>query len=144
LELIMDTMNTGLERLVDTPLRLAEGAPDLRGVDVHDADGEKVGTVQSLFVDRAERRVRFLEVAGGGIMGIGDREILVPVEAVSNYDDKSVRLARATGRFDEAPTYDPALVDDRAYWEGVYGWYGYSPTWAPGVGPVTPIARPWR
>lgn len=140
----MDTTNTGLERLADTPLRLAEGAPDLRGVDVLDADGEKIGTVQSLFVDRDERRVRFLEVAGGGIMGIGDREILVPVEAVSNYDDDSVRLSRTTGRFDEAPTYDPALVDDRGYWEGVYGWYGYSPTWAPGVGPVTPIARPWR
>lgn len=137
----MATTDVRLERLVDSPLRLAESEPDLRNVTVHDADGEELGRVTSLFVDRSERRVRFLEVSGGGILGLGDREILVPVEAISSYDDKGVHLARTSDRFSDAPHYDPTLVDDRSYWEGVYGWYGHEPYWLPGV---APMARPWR
>lgn len=138
----MATANIGLERLVDLPLRLADNEPDLRGLDVHDADGEKLGTVSSLFVDESDRRVRFLEVSGGGILGLGDREILIPVEAISRFDDKGgVHLSRMSSRIQDAPAYDPTLIDDRTYWEHVYGWYGYPPFWAAGVAPMTP---PWR
>jgi len=128
-----------LERLVDSPLVLGQGEADLRDRDAFDAEGTKLGTVKALYVDTSERRLRFLEVTGGGILGIADRTILVPIEAVERYDDNGVYLARTDRPMRDAPAYDPQLVEQRSYWEGLYGWYGYPPYWSPtGIGTYPP------
>lgn len=43
--------------------RIVEGDPDVRGWEVHGADGEKVGEVSELLVDIEAGRVRYLDVA---------------------------------------------------------------------------------
>jgi sporulation protein YlmC with PRC-barrel domain len=127
----MQDEDATLERLVDSPLTLADNERDLRHYDVYDVDGQNVGSVHALYVDRRERRVRFLEVKGGGVLGIGDRSILVPIDAVERYDEQGVYLGHPGSRLAQAPAYDPELVEDRGYWESLYGWYGYTPYWAP-------------
>ena len=42
---------------------LAKGEPDPRGWDVRAADGTKIGKVEDLLFDTAERRIRYVEVA---------------------------------------------------------------------------------
>jgi hypothetical protein len=39
--------------------------------------------VEDLYVERHEREVRFLEVGAGGFLGIGEKHLLVPVEAIT-------------------------------------------------------------
>src|SRR3712207_3941844 len=56
---------------------------DIRGKDVYDVDGEQIGSVDDLYVDGRERKVRFLEVGAGGFLGIGKKHLLVPVESVT-------------------------------------------------------------
>ena len=65
---------------------------DLRGKDVYDAEGQRVGSVEDLYIDRREREVRFLEVGAGGFLGIGEKRFLVPVEAVVKVSEEWVTI----------------------------------------------------
>ena len=80
----------GLVRLSESGLALEDLTQDVRGLDVHDEDGERIGTVQDLYADAEERKVRFLDVGAGGFMGLGVKHFLVPVEAVGEVREDAV------------------------------------------------------
>lgn len=120
-----------LVRLSDTDLTLASDADDARGRKVVDRSGEEIGEVDDLIIDPDERRVRFLQVGAGGFLGLGEEKRLVPVDAVESVDDV-VRVEKDRAHIAGAPAYDPELVQEPAYYEGVYGYYGYTPFWTPG------------
>jgi sporulation protein YlmC with PRC-barrel domain len=64
----------------------------MRGKDVYDAEGQRIGSVGDLYIDRQEREVRFLEVGAGGFLGIGEKRFLVPVEAVVEVTEDRVTI----------------------------------------------------
>src|ERR671921_1029101 len=72
----------GLVRMGESSFVPATLEDDLRGKDVYDPEGQRLGSVEDLYIDRREREVRFLEVGAGGFLGIGEKHLLVPVEAV--------------------------------------------------------------
>jgi sporulation protein YlmC with PRC-barrel domain len=113
---------------------LADLEEDVRGYDVIDSQGETVGQVNDLIVDDDEYKVRFVEVASGGFLGIGEKTFMIPVDAVNRVGEKSLQLDRERSVMMDAPDYDPKTMSENMehnrYWEGVYGWYGYSPFWA--------------
>ena len=82
---MMDPTHAGiaLVRLGDLDYVLANPEDDLRGKDVYVVDGKVLGSVEDLYIDRQEREVRFLEVGTGGVLGIGEKRFLIPVEAVT-------------------------------------------------------------
>lgn len=128
------TTNSEIEKLSDTGLELEDSAQDIRNrkvVDVHDED---VGHVSALFIDRVERKVRMLEISGGGFLGFGDHHFLLPVDAITSVDKDQVRIDQTRERVVGSPAYDPALIDapTREYWEPFYGYYGLSPFWGSG------------
>ncbi|HSK83272.1 MAG TPA: PRC-barrel domain-containing protein, partial [Rubrobacter sp.] len=61
----------GLVRLGDSDFVPANSEDDLRRKDAYDAQGQRIGSVEDLYIDRKEREVRFLEVGAGGFLGIG-------------------------------------------------------------------------
>lgn len=69
--------------------KVSEGDSDIRGWAVKTPDGRKVGKVEELIVDPAERRVRYMEIkADRKVLGIDDdRHILVPIGA-ARLDEK--------------------------------------------------------
>lgn len=117
-----------LVRLSDTNLTLAEQAEDIRALKVLDLAGEEVGTVNDLFVDEQERKVRFLEVSSGGFLGLGATKFLLPVDAISRITPDVVHINQSRERVAGAPRYDPTLVEER-YASDVYSHYGYPPYW---------------
>ncbi|MCW4384555.1 PRC-barrel domain-containing protein [Salinibacterium sp. SYSU T00001] len=120
-----------LIKLSESDERIENGSADIRGLKVKDAGGEDIGTVDDLLIDPDADEVRFIVVASGGFLGIGQDETYIPVEAVTDIsDDVSVDLSRE--KLEGAPGYDPELAPDRGYYDRVYGYYGYSPYWAPG------------
>ena len=80
----------GLARLSDSDFVTANLEDDLRGKGVYDPHGQRMGSVEDLYIDRQEREVRFLEVGVGGFLGIGGRRFLVPVEAVTRVSEDQV------------------------------------------------------
>jgi sporulation protein YlmC with PRC-barrel domain len=107
---------------------------DIRGYRVRTASGEEIGEVEELLVDAAEEKVRFLIVASGGFLGIGKGKAFIPVDAIRgiNEGDTEVLIGPSRDQVAGAPEYDPDLAEARSYYEGVYGYYGFSPYWSPG------------
>ena len=72
----------GLVRLSDSDFVPQNPEDDLRGKDVYDPEGQRIGGVKDLYIDHREREMRFLQVSAGGFLGMGEKPLLVPVEAV--------------------------------------------------------------
>jgi len=125
------TSTTTLCKLSDSNMKLANESDDIRGRKVVDIDGEDVGKVDDLFIDDHDKRVRFIQIASGGFLGMGETKFLIPVDAIRRIDSETVHIDRSRQHVAEAPRYDPAIVD-QSYYENVYNYYGYTPYWAPG------------
>lgn len=128
--------DTPLTKLADSDLRLADRRQDVRGRAVIDQDGKHVSHVKSLFIDEAERKVRVLDIGGGGFLGMGDQHFLLPIDAITTISEKEVHVNETADRIKHSPAYDPALVVnyDRDYWGPYYGYYGREPYWSGAYG----------
>ena len=123
-------MGAKLVRLSDTNLTLADRAEDIRGLKALDMSEEELGTVNDLFIDEQENKVRFLEVSSGGFLGLGATKFLLPVEAITRLSVDEVHINQSRERVAGAPQYDPTLVEER-YVSDIYSHYGYPPYWGP-------------
>lgn len=129
------TLPRALERLSESSLVVADSAEDVRGRKVLDSAGSEIGSVEDLMIDGQERKVRFLLVAAGGFLGIGEKMFLVPVDALADVSDDEVRIAAERERVTGGPEYQPSLVDEEEltrHYGRAYEWYGYAPYWTPG------------
>ncbi len=120
-----------LYKLSDSTLTVADPAEDIRGRRIVDSAGEEVGTVDDLMIDDREGKVRFLLAGSGGFLGLGETKFLIPVDAVARLTGDTVHINQTRRRMAGGPRYDPELTEQPA-WDSVYGYYGYSPYWAPG------------
>jgi sporulation protein YlmC with PRC-barrel domain len=118
-----------LVRLSESGLALEDLTQDVRGLDVYDEDGDQIGTVQDLYADAEERKVRFLDVSAGGILGfLGERRFLIPVEAVSEVrEDGVVVVDQKRRKVAESPLFDADVVPQPPYQDELYEYYGYLP-----------------
>lgn len=120
-----------LVKLGDTNLTLSDSGEDIRDRKVIDANGQDLGHVSALFIDKKERKVRFLQIGAGGFLGIGEREFLVPIEDVTSISPSEVRISHSLEHVIGSPVYDPALTTERTrdFWNPYYGYYGVAPYW---------------
>jgi sporulation protein YlmC with PRC-barrel domain len=118
----------GLVRLGDSDFVPANPEDDLRGKAVYDAQGQRMGSVEDLYIDRKEREVRFLEVGAGGFLGIEEKRFLLPVEAVTQVAEDRVTIEPGRTEKVEGPApFDtkvaPPPADDRPADD--YAWLPY-------------------
>lgn len=121
-----------LVRLADMDdYEVADGEPDVRGWSVASATGQELGKVESLFVDPAALKVRYLEVqvkqeATGTD---GDSYMLIPIGLARLDDDRDVvRLDRlSSSGLRGAPVYDRGAISEqdeqalRAHYRSAFG-----------------------
>ena len=131
-----------LEKLKDTDLTFVDMGLDIRGRKVVDRNGADIGHVSALFVDDNERKIRMLEIRGGGFLEVGTRHFLLPVDAITQVFKSEVHISETKDRIEHSPVYDPALVEipTQEHWEPFYGYYGLSPYWNSGyMYPIFPL-----
>ena len=121
---------TKLHPLEESDLTTREPAEDVRSRKVVDAGGDEIGKVDDLLIDEDERRVRFLRVASGGFLGIGQDHVLIPIDAIASITDDTVHIDQTREHVAGAPRYQPDLVSE--YVRSVYGYYGLQPFWGAG------------
>lgn len=101
----------------------------VEGTTIYDGDGNRLGEVHNLMIDKYTGQVLYAVMSFGGFLGLGERYHPLPWKAL-RYDEKLggyvVGLNR--GILDDAPSYSkgeqpPAFTD--AYGRGVYGYYGF-------------------
>ncbi len=108
----------GFVKLSDSDFVLENPEQDIRGKDVYDVDGQQMGRVEDLYIDRHEREARFLEVGSGGFLGIGEKHLLIPVETITEVGETGVTIEPGrTEREDGPAPFDtnvaPPPADDR-------------------------------
>lgn len=132
------TERTGKEvnlvKLSDSDLVLENPEQDIRGLDVDDSSGEPFGRVADLYVDGKQHRVRFLDVRAGGFLGIGEKNFLIPVEAVLTVDGEKVTVDQSRQKVVDSPPFDASVVPQASYQRDIYDYYGRGPG-RPDAGP---------
>jgi sporulation protein YlmC with PRC-barrel domain len=141
------TFTRDLDPLTSSGMELDDPSHDLREREVVDRDGESVGTVADMLIDPTLRVARLLVVeSGGGLLGMGRKQYLVPLEAVEA-DGSQVRMDRSKDEITDQPEYHAADGDEEELqYVQVYAAYGIRPYWevtaeAPSTTSVQPESR---
>jgi uncharacterized protein (TIGR02271 family) len=121
-------------KLSGSAVTLEDQSQDLRGRDVYDRDGTQIGSVEDLYVDAEEYYVRFLEVASGGFLGIGEKHFLIPVEAVTDTSGDRVTIDQDQERVKGAPDVPLNPLIEPGNVQDLYDYYGTrtTATWTSG------------
>src|SRR5215208_4977981 len=83
----------GLVRMGESDFVAANLEDDVRDKDVYDAEGQPVGSLEDLYVDRRESaRCASWRWELGGFLWIGEKRFLVPVEAVDKVSEEWVAI----------------------------------------------------
>ncbi len=121
-----DQQRSNLTKLSEVDLRLEEPWQDIRGLDVYDINGEQIGTIEDLYVDREARLARFLDVAAGGFLGVGKKHFLVPVEDVSrDVSEERVTVTQPQDKVLGSPEFDPDVVPNPDLQRAIHAYYGH-------------------
>jgi sporulation protein YlmC with PRC-barrel domain len=104
-----------LIKLSDSEFRLEDRALDIRGLGVFNRNGEQMGSVEDLYIDTEERKVRFLDVGAGGLLGLGEKRFLIPVEAVVKIYDDGVTVDQSRDKVSEPLSLNIKVVPQAAY-----------------------------
>ena len=103
-----------LQKLSDSDFEIADGQPDIRGWNVKNESGKKIGEVDELIFDEQSRKVRYLVLdVNGNELDMDDRTVLVPIGiAELHKDDDDVILPAVTAKQLQAlPEYSEDRFD---------------------------------
>jgi len=114
-------------------------ASELKGMNVETPSGDKLGDIKEVALDPSGR-VNFVVVSVGGFLGIGDRHVAVPWEAVKmTRESKSEKVKLVMNitkdRLEKAPQYTLGRehwneMSDPAFVTRVYDFYNVRPYWS--------------
>jgi uncharacterized protein YrrD len=79
-------------------------ASKLIGMEVRNEEGEKLGSIQDIVFDLDASRVSYAVLSSGGVLGVGDKLLAVPLSAFgrSTTDDKCLILRATTQNIRQA------------------------------------------
>lgn len=114
-------------------------ASDLKGAKVETPTGDNLGDIKEVIIDQ-DGRVSMVILSVGGFLGMGDRLVATPFEALKPATDpakagKSFTLATTKDRLKEAPEFKTGKenwsgMTDPAYVGRVYEFYSVRPYWS--------------
>ena len=105
----------------------------VEGTSVYNAEGDQLGTVDSLMVNKTTGKVAYAVMSFGGFLGIGEKYHPVPWDVLKYDTSKEGYVVNLTrDQLENAPTYDRGderRLYDRTYEESVHRHYGVPPYW---------------
>ena len=118
---------SNLTKLSETELPLEEPWQDIRGLDVYDITDEQIGSVEDLYIDREARLASYLVVSAGGLLGLGKKHFLIPVEEASrDVGEDRVTITQNREKVLNSPEFDPDVgVPDADLQRAIDAYYGH-------------------
>jgi len=117
----------------EVPWHLIKGSTFI-GANVENPQGQNLGDVKDVVIDRASGRIVYAVVSFGGFLGMGEKLFAVPWGAFSQprADKDTFVLATDKERLKNAPGFDkdnwPQMAS-REYVTNVYSYYNVPPYW---------------
>lgn len=100
------------------------------GANIVSANGEDLGDVEDIILDRNKNRIAYVIVSYGGILGLGDKHFAVPWQAFRQTDDRELSLDIDQEELKNAPGFEKGTLPNTAdpvFHEGIYLFYKTSP-----------------
>lgn len=109
------------------------GSDRVEGTDVYGRNGDKMGTVRRVVIDKLSGQVRDVEIAVGTFLGMGGELHSMPWDKFE-YDTEldGYRLDVTEDQLRDAPTHREDARDqqyDRDYQTRVYSYWAVAPYW---------------
>ena len=116
-----------------TGYRSVIGSDRVEGTAVYGSDGDKIGTVRRVMIEKVSGQARDVEISVGGFLGMGGELHSLPWEKF-DYDTEldGYKLDVTEDQLRDAPTYKESDSDqqfDRDYQGRVYRYWSVSPYW---------------
>lgn len=115
----------GVHPMADTERLVA--ARQVEGAEICNRSGDRIGTISSLMLDKRSGRIKYVMIADGGFLGMGETQHPLPRSALA-YDqrrcgyvvdlDQEMLKGGPSYRASDEPPYNPA------YAERVSSYYG--------------------
>jgi len=123
------------------PWQLMKGSMFI-GADVENPQGQNLGDIKDIVIERGSGRIAYAVVSFGGFLGLGEKLFAVPWGAFSQKADKDTFvLAVDKERLQNAPGFDASnwpQMASREWVTGLYTYYNVPPYWATPTGtPMT-------
>jgi sporulation protein YlmC with PRC-barrel domain len=77
---------------------------DLKGKNVYDPAGKKVGSIDEVVPQQGQPRDAV--VAVGGVLGIGAKKVLIPATDIERMDDGRLVVAMSENQIEKLPEYE--------------------------------------
>lgn len=103
-------------------------ADQLKGLKVINQKGEEIGKIEKVNTDPQTGQVNFVTLSRGGVLGMGEEQIAVPVEAFRfEIGQQQALLTVDQSKLDSVP--QQANMDDKSFERKLESHYGVSPAW---------------
>jgi sporulation protein YlmC with PRC-barrel domain len=100
---------------------------------VKSPQGEDLGKIEEIIIDMEVGRVAYAILSFGGFLGVGNKWVPVPWDALALHPDEKVLVLNIDKeKIQKAPNFEPATLPDLAnrQWGAViHSYYGYQPYW---------------
>jgi hypothetical protein len=103
-----------LQELSESDFEIVDGQPDIRGWDVRNQQGQKLGEVDELILDAQSRKVRYIVLdTDDNELDLDDKEVLIPIGMAELHEkDDDVILENVTEQhLRSLPEYDSDHLD---------------------------------
>jgi sporulation protein YlmC with PRC-barrel domain len=111
----MDNMkHRRLQELDRSDFEIVDGQPDIRGWDVKNSQGQKLGEIEDLIVDAKQKKVRYMVVdLDDNELDLDDRKVLIPIGLAELHknDDDVILAGIQTEQIRRLPVYDENKLD---------------------------------
>ena len=106
----------------------SQSAEDLNGFQVFSQTGEELGKITGVRTDEQSGAIQFVTLTKGGFMGMGGKDIAVPVEAFTlDRENERATLTVSAAMLDTAPMQ--ANKSDEEFQRELSSHYGIAPAW---------------
>ena len=113
----MDNMkHRRLQELDRSDFGIVEGEPDIRGWDVRNTSGQKIGEVEDLIIDAQQQKVRYMvvELDDDDLELEDDKKVLIPIglAELDKEDDDVILSSVEITQLNALPAYDADYLND--------------------------------
>lgn len=126
------TMQNNIENARNSTSGSTISAERVEGTDVYNAQGEHLGSIDDLILDKVSGKVVYAVMSFGGFLGIGEKYHPLPWSLLKYDESKEgyvVPLDRS--QLEGAPSYsrDELRFGERQWDQSVYNYYNQQPYW---------------
>jgi sporulation protein YlmC with PRC-barrel domain len=109
------------------------GSDKVEGTNVYRSDGEKIGSIERIMIDKYSGQVAYAVMSFGGFLGMGHEHYPVPWARL-DYNKKlgGFEVNISDKELENAPKFNPGSDwnwDDDVRGREVYDYYGVRPYW---------------